>query len=60
MAPASEIKSENILLKDVFDMWFRIPEYQRPYVWGDEQIHNLLDDLTFAATNKPDAEYFLG
>jgi uncharacterized protein with ParB-like and HNH nuclease domain len=60
MAPGNEIKSEKILLKDVFDMWFRIPEYQRPYVWGDEQIHSLLDDLTFAATNKPDAEYFLG
>jgi len=60
MSQGNEIKSEKILLRDVFSMWFRIPEYQRPYVWGYEQIHDLLDDLTFAATNKPDSEYFLG
>lgn len=60
VAPGNEIKSEKIVLKDVFDMWFRVPEYQRPYVWGYEEIHDLLDDLTFAATNKPEAEYFMG
>jgi hypothetical protein len=60
MAHSSEIKSEKILLKDVFSMWFQIPEYQRPYIWTYEPIHDLLDDLTFAATSKPDAEYFLG
>jgi hypothetical protein len=60
MSNKNEIKSEKILLKDVFDMWFRIPEYQRPYVWGFDQIHDLLDDLTYAATHKPDAEYFMG
>ena len=60
MTQASEIKSEKILLKDLFNMWFRVPEYQRPYVWGNEEIHDLLDDLTFAAMNKPDAQYFLG
>jgi hypothetical protein len=28
----SEIKSAKILVKDIFStMWFRIPEYQRPY-----------------------------
>jgi len=60
MSQGNEIKSEKILLKDVFSMWFRIPEYQRPYVWGYEEIHDLLDDLTFAATSRPEAEYFLG
>ena len=60
MSQGNEIKSEKILLKDVFRMWFLIPEYQRPYVWGYEEIHDLLDDLTFAAKSKPEAEYFLG
>ena len=60
MSQGNEIKSEKILLKDVFNMWFRIPEYQRPYVWGYEEIHDLLDDLTFAGTSRPEAEYFLG
>jgi uncharacterized protein with ParB-like and HNH nuclease domain len=60
MPSNKEIKSDKILLKDVFKMWFRIPEYQRPYVWGYDEIHDLLDDLTFAKNEKPNAEYFLG
>jgi len=61
MTKRSEIKSEKILVKDIFtNMWFRIPEYQRPYVWGYEEIHDLLDDLTFAMHDKPDSDYFLG
>lgn len=61
MHSRGEIKSEKILVKDIFSrMWFRIPEYQRPYVWGADEISELLDDLTFAMTEKPDFEYFLG
>ena len=56
-----EIKSEKILVKDIFStMWFRIPEYQRPYIWSNDEVNDLLDDLTFAQTEKPDQEYFLG
>ena len=25
---------------------FMIPEYQRPYAWGADQINTLFDDLT--------------
>ncbi len=60
MLPQGKIKSEKIFVKDVFKMWFCIPSYQRPYVWGDDEIHYLLDDLTFALNEKPNAEYFLG
>lgn len=61
MPVKNEIKSEKILVKDIFStMWFRIPEYQRPYIWGKDEINDLLDDLTFAQTEKPDQEYFLG
>ena len=60
MPSQGEIKSEKILVKEIFSrMWFRIPEYQRPYVWGADEIGELLDDLTFAMTEKPDFEYFL-
>lgn len=41
-------------------MWFRIPEYQRPYVWTKDEVTELLDDLTFASKDKPYQEYFLG
>lgn len=60
MAKRHEIKSEKILVKDVFEMWFNIPGYQRPYVWGYDEIHDLLDDVSFAAHTKPDSEYFMG
>jgi uncharacterized protein with ParB-like and HNH nuclease domain len=61
MPNENEIKSEKILVKDVFStMWFRIPEYQRPYIWSNDQVNELMDDLTFASKDKPDSEYFLG
>jgi hypothetical protein len=61
MANEHEIKSEKILVKEIFsNYWFCIPEYQRPYVWGSDEIDELLDDLTFAHSEKPEQEYFLG
>ncbi|CAA6677377.1 MULTISPECIES: DUF262 domain-containing protein [unclassified Lentimonas] len=61
MPQEHEIKSEKILVKKIFsDMWFRIPDYQRPYIWGKDQVNDLLDDLNFAQKNKPNQEYFLG
>lgn len=57
-----QIASDKITIKDVFgeDMWFNIPDYQRPYVWGEDQISTLLDDIAHAAVNTPDNQYFLG
>ena len=57
-----QISSEKISIKDCFgeDMWFCIPDYQRPYVWGEDQITLLLDDIAYAALNTPDTQYFLG
>jgi hypothetical protein len=61
MNSKSEIKSEKIVVKDIFShLWFRVPEYQRPYVWGYEEVCDLLEDLTFALNEKSESEYFLG
>lgn len=61
IAHQHEIKSAKILVKAIFDqMWFRIPAYQRPYIWSSDEVNELLDDLTFAQNEKPDQEYFLG
>lgn len=61
MTKKHEIKSEKILVKDIFStLWFRIPEYQRPYIWSKDEVNDLLDDLTFALSEKADQEYFLG
>lgn len=57
-----QIATNKISIKDVFaeDMWFNIPDYQRPYVWGEDQISTLLEDISHAAINTPDSQYFLG
>jgi uncharacterized protein with ParB-like and HNH nuclease domain len=60
MTARGEIKSEKLLVQEIFAMWFRIPEYQRPYVWETDQVSELLEDLKFAMTEKPDFNYFLG
>ena len=58
---SDEIKSDKILVKDIFsNMWFCIPNYQRPYIWSSDEINDLLDDLSFAQREKPKHEYFLG
>lgn len=49
-------------IKDIFasDCFYSIPEYQRPYVWGRDQILELLEDIhsTFEVDDKK--EYFIG
>ncbi|KJU81976.1 protein containing DUF262 [Candidatus Magnetobacterium bavaricum] len=56
----NEIKSNKILVRDILKMWFNIPVYQRPYVWGSDEIRDLLDDVSYAAENNPKSEYFIG
>lgn len=39
----------------------RLPEYQRPYRWGEEQLSRLLDDLrAFFSTDAPAHDFYLG
>jgi len=57
----AQIEGSKIILSKLFDnFWFNIPEYQRPYVWEEEEVEELLDDLWYAYSNKSDSEYFLG
>lgn len=49
----SAVSGANLLLHDLFDMAFRIPNYQRPYKWDRDQIEILLDDLDEARTGRP-------
>ena len=54
------IESGKLFIKDAFQKWYRIPEYQRPYVWGADQVNELLDDVYRAQESNPDSQYFLG
>ena len=39
--------------------YYQIPDYQRPYDWGDEEIEQLWDDI-YSAFESEDEYYFLG
>jgi uncharacterized protein with ParB-like and HNH nuclease domain len=42
-----ELKADNTNLNSMLGVpgqQFRVPEYQRPYAWGDQQIDELWDD----------------
>ncbi len=63
----AQIHGKEFPLQDVFcDKYvFRIPRYQRPYAWKDEQAETLLDDLLAAIGDLNDdtddqESYFLG
>lgn len=57
---ARKIESDKLYVKDIFSKWFRIPEYQRPYVWETDQVQELLSDVMDAQSKNPDSDYFLG
>lgn len=66
ISPLKQIESGKMFIQNVFgnynnhEMWYKIPEYQRPYVWEDEQVIALLEDVSSAQKFTQDSEYFLG
>ncbi|MGX2975536.1 DUF262 domain-containing protein [Ursidibacter arcticus] len=56
------IHGEAFYLSKVFssDFQYSIPDYQRPYSWGEEHINQLFDDLYEFYQRKTDESYFLG
>ncbi len=54
-------KPETQTVRDIFDgiHYYQVPDYQRPYSWGAEQVEQLWDDLYEAWENNEDL-YFLG
>lgn len=52
-------KTKLLCLKDVVDYSFSIPTYQRPYVWGDEQLKKIIDDFYKAFKNNRNNDYYI-
>lgn len=55
-------KPQSLSIKELFgntDSLYKIPQYQRPYKWEDEQVDKLWDDIYEAYENGED-NYFLG
>ena len=61
----SEIKNQNLddvgalTIKELFEKNLKIPDYQRPYSWKQEQVIDLIEDLLDAYKNKKD-NYLIG
>jgi uncharacterized protein with ParB-like and HNH nuclease domain len=53
------VKTDNSSVADLFnnDLFYEIPEFQRPFSWEKDQFEDLIDDLASADGTK---EYFLG
>jgi uncharacterized protein with ParB-like and HNH nuclease domain len=65
MTNNGKIDSGKLLVTQIFtNYWFNIPVYQRAYVWGTDEVSELLDDLRLAIeqnlSNNPKFEYFFG
>lgn len=57
------IQSRDIRVADVFQDFYVVPDYQREYVWGTEQVEQLLNDIygEVAGVDPVTApEYFIG
>ena len=55
-----DIKCRKKRIREVFAVRYRVPDYQRPYVWESEQVDALLNDTLEAFQEKPDSSFFLG
>lgn len=57
------VESKDHTLDDIFNDYYIVPSYQREYVWGEEQVEQLLrdvyDEFSGSAPDRP-AEYFIG
>ena len=58
-----KIQSDDINVAQVFQDFYAVPNYQREYVWGEEQVEQLLEDIKseFVEVGPETApEYFIG
>jgi uncharacterized protein with ParB-like and HNH nuclease domain len=55
----NKFKTEVVSLESLENYDFSIPTYQRPYVWGDEQIKKILDDFYSTFVQSKDTIYYV-
>ena len=69
--PEQSIRSEDMSIKRLFQDFYRVPDYQREYVWGErdpkgergDEVDQFLDDIhtEFQGVTRESApEYFIG
>lgn len=62
MSTHQTIESHDKSIADLLGDFYVVPEYQREYVWEDQQINQLFDDIQseFSSGENPLPEYFIG
>ena len=55
---SSEISIKEYTIKNIDEIFFNIPIYQRPYAWSTKEVKALLDDFDNAFKKKTD--YYIG
>src|SRR5579863_873319 len=56
----SAIESKDFTLGEIFRDFYAVPDYQREYVWGEEEVEQLLMDIRTEQGNDDETEYFIG
>ncbi|MFP6126498.1 DUF262 domain-containing protein [Helicobacter pylori] len=58
----AKIESKDSYLEDILkdELYYRIPIYQRPYQWTEENCEKLLDDLFEGYEEDRESDYFCG
>ena len=46
------IESRDITVTDIFQDFYRVPDYQREYVWKTEHVEPLLNDINASLGNR--------
>ncbi|MFC3198250.1 DUF262 domain-containing protein [Parapedobacter deserti] len=60
-ATTNKIETQKVSIQQLFkNYWFKVPEYQRSYVWQQDNVLELIEDIFYAAEHNPYSEYFLG
>lgn len=54
------IESNDLSVGDALKDFYAVPDYQREYVWEEDQIRQLLDDVRAEQADAPDTDYFVG
>jgi hypothetical protein len=54
------IESKDFTLGEMFRDFYAVPDYQREYVWEEEDVDQLLTDIRAEQADDSDAEYFIG
>jgi uncharacterized protein with ParB-like and HNH nuclease domain len=57
------ITSKDLSIGKLFEEFYSVPNYQREFVWGDEQVRKLVDDIHAefeSGGEQHQVEYFVG